>query len=385
MCAAASSVERELDRRRRRAGWSARRRSALSRAHRIAGIEATSSSRAVASIVWVWAVASGSVCDRVAREKSPKRRRSTTVRQTRSAARIRRARRSTSAIRKLSSSAAVRGRRPSARCAPIERRRRPVCTRRGSRLWASACRWRPAARPSISTRASPRSARRAGRPSRCPRSCSFLRRHLADAPQPLRPAAGAGTPSSPPGSTTSSPSGLATALATLARNFVRATPTEIGSPASSRTRGAARRDLRRRAGDPLHPADVEERLVDRQSLDQRGGVIEDREDRACSPPNRRPSAAGTTTACGHSLRARCPPIAVRTPHARASYDAASTTPPPTITACPRSFGSSRCSTDAKNASRSAWRIVAAAVDTNTCSHRGQPVDRAEPVRPAGPA
>src|SRR5690349_13754836 len=45
-----------------------------------------------------------------------------------------------------------------------------------------------------------------------------------------------------------------------------------------------------------------------------------------------------------------------------------TTPPPTMTGLPRNFGSSRCSTDAKNASRSAWRIVASAGHTNTCSH-----------------
>ena len=44
---------------------------------------------------WVWAVASGSVCDRVARVKSSKRSRSTTVRPTRPAARIRRVTRST--------------------------------------------------------------------------------------------------------------------------------------------------------------------------------------------------------------------------------------------------------------------------------------------------
>src|SRR3954449_1912300 len=41
-----------------------------------------------------------------------------------------------------------------------------------------------------------------------------------------------------------------------------------------------------------------------------------------------------------------------------------TTPPPTATGRPRSAGSSRCSTDAKNASRSAWRMDAR---TNTCS------------------
>ena len=39
-----------------------------------------------------------------------------------------------------------------------------------------------------------------------------------------------------------------------------------------------------------------------------------------------------------------------------------------MTGRPRSRGSSRCSTEAKNASRSAWRIVAVP-DTNICSHR----------------
>ena len=41
--------------------------------------------------------------------------------------------------------------------------------------------------------------------------------------------------SSPPAGTTSRPSGLATALATLARNLVGATPTVMGRPTRSRT------------------------------------------------------------------------------------------------------------------------------------------------------
>src|SRR4051812_47821062 len=59
-------------------------------------------------------------------------------------------------------------------------------------------------------------------------------------------------------------------------------------------------------------------------------------------------------------------MAVRTPNAFASYDAASTTPPPTATGRPCSDGSSRCSTEAKNESASACRMVASG--TNTCSH-----------------
>jgi hypothetical protein len=57
-----------------------------------------------------------------------------------------------------------------------------------------------------------------------------------------------------------------------------------------------------------------------------------------------------TLPCGHSAIARPMGIALRTPNGRASYDAAHTTPrfdgQPTITGCPRSDGSSRCSTEA---------------------------------------
>ena len=53
-------------------------------------------------------------------------------------------------------------------------------------------------------------------------------------------------------------------------------------------------------------------------------------------------------------------MAERTPNTRASYDAVATTPrwptPPTTTGFPRSDGLSRCSTAAKNASRSRCRI-----------------------------
>jgi hypothetical protein len=64
---------------------------------------------------------------------------------------------------------------------------------------------------------------------------------LADGRDPvgvqLRRGRGADAPKalSCPAGTTSSPSGLATPLATLARNFVLATPTVIGTPTRSRT------------------------------------------------------------------------------------------------------------------------------------------------------
>ena len=125
------------------------------------------------------------------------------------------------------------GERPMARCDPIERRRRPTCTGRGSRLWARAWMCRPDARPSIDTSAA--SGRLATSPTVViPRSWSF---RAVTAPTPHSRSTGSGwrNVSSASGGTTSRPSGLATALATLARNLVRATPTVIGSPTRSRT------------------------------------------------------------------------------------------------------------------------------------------------------
>ena len=64
---------------------------------------------------------------------------------------------------------------------------------------------------------------------------------------------------------------------------------------------------------------------------------------------------------GQRRRASAVAIAERAPNARASYDAVATTPrtptPPTMTGRPRSEGLSRCSTEAKNASRSRCRTL----------------------------
>ncbi len=179
-------------------------------------------------------VATPAVRERVAFVKSPKRRRSTTVRQVRSPSRRRRARRSTIWVRIRSSSSADRGPVPSARCEPIDPRRRVVSTGRGSRNRARACRCPPVAEPSsLSAVAASRSAScpTVWMPSRC--SFSAV---TAPTPQSRSTGSGCRNCSSRSGSTTSRPSGLLTALATLARNFVRATPTEIASPTSTRTR-----------------------------------------------------------------------------------------------------------------------------------------------------
>ena len=109
----------------------------------ISGTAIVSSSRAAVRIVCVFAVAYGSVRERVAREESSKRMRRMTVRPSRSAARIRRVTRSTSPISETSTSVSDFGDQPSARCAPIEPRRRRASTGRGSRLCESACSWRP--------------------------------------------------------------------------------------------------------------------------------------------------------------------------------------------------------------------------------------------------
>ena len=200
----------------------------------IIGMAVASSPLAVARIVWVCAVASGRVCDRVAREKSPKRSRSVTVRQTRRAARSRRARRSTSPTRTASRSFHDLGERPSARWAPdrapaaasphppgiavvgegVEVAARRLAQHRDERRLGELA---PPA-PTVTR----------------PLSRSFP---AVTGPTPHSRSTGSGwrKPSSPPGGTTSSPSGLATPLATLARNLVLATPTVIGRPTRSRT------------------------------------------------------------------------------------------------------------------------------------------------------
>ena len=85
-------------------------------------------------------------------------------------------------------------------------------------------------------------------------------------------------------STTTSPSGLATCDAIFARCLVRAAPTEIGRPTSSRTRRPDRGgDRRRRPEEVRRARDVEERLVDRDPLHRRREVAEDRHHLVAQP------------------------------------------------------------------------------------------------------
>ncbi len=103
------------------------------------------------------------------------------------------------------------------------------------------------------------------------------RRALATGPTPHISSTGRSwrKASSVAGSTTTSPSGLATCEAILARCLVRATPTEMGRPSSSRTRRRiVARDRLGRAEQVRAAGDVGEGLVDRDALDQRGEVAE---------------------------------------------------------------------------------------------------------------
>ena len=137
-----------------------------------------------------------------------------------------------------------------------------------------------------------------------PWACS-LSAVFAPTPQSRRTGSGCRNANSRSGGTSSSPSGLASWLATLARNLVRAMPTVMGRPTRSRTcRPQPGRDLHRRARHPAQPADVEEGLVDRQRLDQGRGVAEHLEHRVAGRASTPTSAvarrrrAGTAAAPG---------------------------------------------------------------------------------------
>ena len=186
-------------------------------------------------------------------------------------------------------------------------------------------------------------------------------------PQSRSTGSGCRNASSRSGGTTSRPSGFATALATLARNFVLATPTVIGSPTRSSTSRRSRSAIStgvpkarstprtsRNASSIESPSTsgvvVLEHLEDGLARLDVGGEARRDDDRMRAEPPRLPLAH--RGADPERLRL----VARREDDAAADDDG-----PP---AQPRS---SRCSTDAKNASRSACRIVAA-FDTNICSH-----------------
>ena len=225
--------------------------------------------------------------------------------------------RSTSPASIASTSAGGRGRRPSARCAPIDRRRRPTCTGRGSRPTASAKQMPPGAGPSIDTSAgSPSSATSADRAH--PQPVQLPRGHRPDAPQHL--------------------DGQRVQERQLAVGRDDEQPVRLGDPAGHLREELGARDADRdRQPDPFgHVARAAARRS--RSRGPRSGAARPTSRNASSIEMPSTSGVvsrntsktarlaavyaanrgGTTTRCGHSRRARPPPIAVRTPYALAS-------------------------------------------------------------------
>ena len=91
--------------------------------------------------------------------------------------------------------------------------------------------------------------------------------------------------------------------------------------------------------------DIGKGLVDRDALDQRREIAEHLDRGIAQPLVLLEMAADENEVRAELAR---PPSrhAAATPNAFASYEAASTTPPPTAIGLPRSDGSSSCSTEA---------------------------------------
>ena len=211
-------------------------------------------------------------------------------------------------------------RRPSARCdadrAAPPAAPAPAAGRGCARARAGAG---PTPRPSIDDERRPRRARATSPTVVIPRACSLRGGDRRRRPRAARPGAGAGTRARRSGGTTSRPSGLATPLATLARNFVRATPTVIGRPTRSRTVAPQpRRDLGRRARDAARSPRTSRNASSIESPSTSGVVSSNTRTPPCSPRSRPTCAAARRSPAGTG-GARCrPPIAVRTPYAFAS-------------------------------------------------------------------
>ena len=160
-----------------------------------------------------------------------------------------------------------------ARCDPTDRRRRPTTTGRGSRLWASAWRWRPTPPPRMATSGPSPSA--ATSPTvEMPRACSFS---AVAGPTPHSRSTGSGwrNVELPVGLDEEQPVGLGHAAGHLGQELGAGDPDGDGQPdVGQHLRPQPAGDLDRRPGDPPEAADVEERLVDRQPLDERRGVAE---------------------------------------------------------------------------------------------------------------
>ena len=145
-----------------------------------------------------------------------------------------------------------------------------------------------------------------------PCACSFSA-VFTPTPQSRRTGSGCRNASSRSGGTSSSPSGLASWLATLARNLVRAMPTVMGSPTRSRTCARSRAAISTGVPDTRHRPDTSRKASSTDSGSTTGVVSWNTSNTASLACEYADIRGGTTIACGHSARAWRPPIAVRTP------------------------------------------------------------------------
>ena len=267
------------------------------------------------------------------------------MRPTRPARRIRRVTRSTRPTTTASMSSGVLGERPSARCDPIEPRRRPTCTGRGSRLWARAWRWRPDARPSIETSAaSASSATCADGPD--PTVVELPGGHRPDAPEPLdrervekgqlavgrhdEQAVGLGHAARDLGEELRPRDADRDRQADLLEDVAPQPHGDLGGRARDSLAARARRGTPRRSTAPRPAASC--------PRTPRTPPCSPRSRRTCGARRRSPAGTAGGPACRPSRCGR------RRPWPRSWRRARR--PPPTITGRPRRRGSSRCSTDA---------------------------------------
>ena len=155
---------------------------------------------------------------------------------------------------------------------------------------------------------------------RTPMRSSVRQRRGADAPEPRTPGSGVEERALGPGRDDEQPVGLRQVARELGEELRRRDADRRGEPglgadarAQQRARSRRRCPSSRRA-----PRDVEERLVDRELLDERRDRREDRHHLAALLGVARRSAARGTPPCGHARRARAIGIAECTPNARAS-------------------------------------------------------------------
>ena len=136
---------------------------------------------------------------------------------------------------------------------------------------------------------------------------------LAPTPQSLRTGSGCRKANSRSGGTSSRPSGLASWLATLARNLVRAMPTVMGSPTRSRTAARSWAAICTGVPDTLPSPPTSRKASSTDTGSTRGVVSRNTSNTAALASEYADMRGGTTMACGHSCLAWRPPIAVRTP------------------------------------------------------------------------